>query len=46
MSWANLEKHIAQILYLLTEAGGYLLQEDTGKLILDQSNSWTNQTKS
>ena len=55
MSWNNLDKPTTNwsdgVGYLLTQALGFLLLENGGKIILDQSfnnkpsNTWTNQAK-
>lgn len=43
-TWTNLTKHLA-LAFLLKEDGFFLLLETGDKIILEQSNAWTNQTK-
>jgi hypothetical protein len=44
--WTNLTKKTANIEYLATQALDYLMTEDNDYLITDQSNVWTNLSKS
>ena len=43
-TWTNLTKNLADA-FLLKEDGSYLLLETGDKIILEQSGSWSNQTK-
>ncbi len=45
-SFSTQAKHSSSTDFLLKEDSGFLLQENLGKFILDQSNAWTTINKS
>ena len=44
-TWLNQIKNTIMNFFLLQEDGFFLLQEDGDKIVLNQSENWTNQTK-
>jgi hypothetical protein len=45
MAWTEQSKSSMAIGFLLQELGDYILQEDGGKIILQEVEEWTPQTK-
>jgi hypothetical protein len=44
-TWSFENRHMTRDEFLLQEIGDFLLQEDGGKIVLDESQDWTFETK-